>query len=158
MQTQHLHLETRRGPEQLKIIQVSIKSIKNPLSTIESRSVLIVKKTKLWLHLAGQLEIFTALLFHQLLVVIPWQGNFCSQGSSGSNCSSAYLVVLVRSIQRPIFTLKAFMDWKSMVGLNRLAGGTWSSYRSSRGVLKARNLGFFPCRNYQFCFNNKYGY
>ena len=46
MQTQHLHLETRRGPEQLKIIQVSIKSIKNPLSTIESRSVLIVKKNQ----------------------------------------------------------------------------------------------------------------
>ena len=85
---------------------------------------LIGREKTFWeVYLAGQLNIFTSLLLHQVLVIIPGIGIVPLLIGN----PSAYLLVLVRSIQRPIFTLKAFMDWKSMVGLNLFAGGTWSS-------------------------------
>ena len=62
--------------------------------------------------------------------------------------SHSYLSVFVKSIQSPIFVLQLFIELNSIEGENRYSGGTCSSNRSLKGVLKAKN--FPPTRPEDF--------
>ena len=62
--------------------------------------------------------------------------------------SHSYLSVFVKSVQSPIFVLYLFIELNSIEGENRYSGGTCSSKRSLKGVLKAKN--FPPTRPEDF--------